>query len=200
MKKSVVLRLICTVIITLMMTSILVGCVGSTSDEKSDIGKIKEGTITDTTNANYQEYKNTVKGFSIYAIKEWHAEENIKQAAFAFFNTEKDKDDFAESVNLLIQDMKDTPVTMQQYTEGSEKDIKKLTNANIESSEDVTFGGLNGHKIVYSSTAKSINFKKMSVYTMKDGKVYLLTYTAKSDSYSKFINKIEEVVKSFKFL
>ncbi len=198
MKKSAGLRLISIVIVTLMMTFVLTGCIGS--NEKSDIGKIEEGTLTDSTNTNYKEYKNTVKGFSIYAIKEWHVEENIKQAAFASFNTEKGKDDFAESVNILIQDMKENPVTLQQYTDGSVKDIKKLTNANIESSEDVMFGGLNGHKIVYSNLAKSINYKKMSVYTIKDGKVYLLTYTAKSDTYSKYSDKIEEVVKSFKFL
>lgn len=198
MKKSAGLRLISIVIVTLMMTFVLTGCIGSTG--KSDIGKIEEGTLTDSANTNYKEYKNTVKGFSIYAIKEWHVEENIKQAAFASFNTKKDKDDFAESVNILIQDMKENPVTLQQYTDGSVKDIKKLTNANIETSEDVTFGGLNGHKIVYSNLAKSVNYKKMSVYTMKEGKVYLLTYTAKSDTYSKFIDKIEEVVKSFKFL
>lgn len=198
MKKSAGLRLISIVIVALMMTFVLTGCVGSTG--KSDIGKIEEGTLTDSTNTNYKEYKNTVKGFSIYAIKEWHVEENIKQAAFASFNTEKDKDDFAESVNILIQDMKENPVTLQQYTDGSVNDIKKLTNSNIESSEDVMFGGLNGHKIVYSNLAKSVNYKKMSVYTIKDGKVYLLTYTAKSDTYSKFSDKIEEVVKSFKFL
>ncbi len=54
-----------------------------------------------------------------------------------------------------------------------------------------TFGGIEGNTKI---------FKTMKIWTVKDNKVYMITYTADADRYSDFLKTVQKMIDSFEIL
>jgi hypothetical protein len=63
-------------------------------------------------------------------------------------------------------------------------------------SNPTTLGGVSAHQIAFTETGQ----KKLGVYAIKRGRVYIISYGARSERYLKNLSTVEQMIASFEFL
>ncbi|NMG09004.1 serine/threonine-protein kinase [Brasilonema sp. UFV-L1] len=90
-------------------------------------------------------------------------------------------------VNINIENLKE-PTSLAEYTNSSVNEITQfLTNARILDSYSTKLSNLPAHEVIYSGKEEGFNIKRMAVWTLKNNKVYIITYTAEESQYEKFL-------------
>jgi hypothetical protein len=80
-------------------------------------------------------------------------------------------------------------MTLEQYTNTQINSIEgQILESNV-----TTLGNLLAHQIVFTN----IGLKKMQVWTLKDDKVYAITYVAEEEDYEKDIQIAQRMIESF---
>ena len=116
-------------------------------------------------------------------------------AFYLFANKEGRNEIFGENVNLLIQDLQGMHLDLKQYTEISENQIKSF--GTIIESKLITRNSIEGQSVIYEGTFKDYHLKFRQYYFLKNDKAYILTYTAKSDTYDSYIETAEAIMATF---
>lgn len=72
----------------------------------------------------------------------------------------------------------------------------------VESKPYILKGNLNAHLLVHSTTTVGENelYKRIQIYALLNGKVYLLTFTSQEDSFSNYLPVIKKMIDSFEIL
>jgi len=105
---------------------------------------------------------------------------------------------FQENVNIIVQDLSDQPMTLAEYTELSIGQIEQvITDSNILDSSAVTLAGIPGHEVVYTGKQGLYDLKWMQVWTVKNDKAYVISYTAEVSSYPALLETVQEMIDSF---
>ena len=140
-------------------------------------------------------------GFDIQYPSNWTVEDGgLMGIELLLFSPLVDAaDDFRENVNLLIQDISASNMTLEQYAELSENQIKTLINdGNLISSEQLQGHGLDYHKVVYTGTQGIFELKFEQFYWVIDGQAYVLTFTCKAETFEDYQAVGEQILESFK--
>jgi hypothetical protein len=144
-------------------------------------------------------YTNSEYGFKIDYPADWSVRENIMGAVVVFLSPrESTSDNFLENVNIIVQD---NSMTLEEYTNISLAQLPQyVSDLEIISSERTTLGGNPAYKVVFTGVYNNSNrLEWMQVWTMKDNKVYLITYTAQPQSFSKYLPQVQHMFDSFEF-
>ena len=138
-------------------------------------------------------------GIRIKYPADWTKEEQVMGAVVAFFAPREGASDvLQENVNILVQDLSAQPMTLDEFTELSVGQTEQLiTDASILDSSAATLGGNPGHKLVFTGKQGEYDLKWLQVWTIKDDKAYIISYTAEIDTYSAFLKTAEEMIESF---
>jgi serine/threonine-protein kinase len=152
--------------------------------------------------SNFLIYENKVEGIKIGYPADWTKKEQYMESVVAFLSPkESPSDTFQENVNIIVQDLSAQPMTLEEYTELSINQIGQLvTNANIIESEATSLANNPGHKLVYTGIQGEYELKWMQIWTIKDNKAYIITYTAQIDKYSDFLEPVKQMIDSFEIL
>ena len=72
----------------------------------------------------------------------------------------------------------------------------------VESKPYILKGNLNAHLLVHSTTTLGENelYKRIQIYALLNGKVYLLTFTSQEESFSNYLPVIKKMMDSFEIL
>ena len=90
-------------------------------------------------------------------------------------------------------------MTLADYTLLATNQVAKLIlESKMLESADFTWNGLPAHFLVYKGRQSQLELKFYQAYTIKDNKAYLITYTAESESYDKFLNEAKLIIDSVK--
>lgn len=86
---------------------------------------------------------------------------------------------------------------MQASEENNQDDFREIKKSNtiIEQPEDITFANREGRKIIYTGQD---GMKRMEVWTIKNQKAYIATYTAEPDKFDKFGKQAEKIIESIR--
>jgi serine/threonine-protein kinase len=138
-------------------------------------------------------------GISIKYPAEWTKDEQIMGAVVVFFApTEGPSDIFQDNVNIIVQDLSAQPMTLDEYTELSLAQIEQfITDPSILDSSAVTLAGNPGHKLVYTGKQGQYDLQWIQVWTMKNDKAYVISYTAEISRYSALLETVQEMIDSF---
>lgn len=139
-------------------------------------------------------------GFSISYPKTWTVDRSGENGtSFYLFSPFLSSNDvFQENVNLIIQDVKGYGITLDSYTEFSIDDIgKSVQNSRILENIRKSAHGLSYHKMVYSGEINGFKLTFMQYYWVVNEKVYLLTFTAEPDQFSKYLPVADRILNSF---
>ncbi|MGE5415247.1 MAG: DcrB-related protein [Acidobacteriota bacterium] len=112
---------------------------------------------------------------------------------------DRQKDVFLENINLMVIDQTKRPMTLDQYTRETEKtEQSKLQKYKLLQSAPCTFAGQPGHQQVISASSgsKKLDLKLLQVWTIKDNKAYVFTYSAEPKMYEKNMPTVERIIKS----
>lgn len=124
-------------------------------------------------------------------------ESGRNNAEFYLFTEKSSKDDnFVENLNLLIQNLENLNIDLNKFVEITESQIKQ--NGNLIESRRIKSSGIEFHKLVYESNYNGIKLKFLQYDFVKNKKAYILTYSAKTEEYAKYLDEMGKIMKSFK--
>ncbi|HWZ23591.1 MAG TPA: PsbP-related protein [Cytophagaceae bacterium] len=113
-----------------------------------------------------------------------------------FAEKESQNDNFGENINLLIQDLHSMNLDLDKYTQISEEQIK--ANGNLIESKRISKNRIDSQQLTYEALFKTNQLKFRQYYFLKDEKAYILTFTATTETYDKYIEIAEKIMNTFK--
>lgn len=144
------------------------------------------------------------KGYSFsYEENYWEIRENENQTFL--FNKEnlKQKSAFNTNLNIIVQDLSKTPISLDEYHKNTLKQIEQVLGKNaVKSEKQIKISANDGKEITYIMPKDIANqrmesLKLKQVYFIKKGKAYLITYTSKLDQFDKYLSSAEKVFDTF---
>ena len=143
-------------------------------------------------------YTESINKFTIRYPEEWTQTNNNRLAFLS--PKENDKDQFQENVNIILQDLSKQPMTLDQYTEISKKQIVDNLGSNaIVSLKSLTMAGQQAKEFVYDMNYQGKNLKVKQYWFIKNNTAFLFSYTAESPKFDKYQAIADNIIKSFKF-
>jgi serine/threonine-protein kinase len=114
---------------------------------------------------------------------------------------EDDKDLFQENVNLMLQDLSNQSMSLEQYTELSQKQtMDHIDSSAIISLKNATIEGQQAKEFIYNLSYHERNLKVKQYWFIKDNIAYVFTYTAEQSQFSNYESTAMEMIRSFKFV
>jgi len=158
---------------------------------------------TQVSQGSSDSYSNFDEGLSIRTPKNWRLVENSDARTQAtFFAPKEGQDDkFIENVSLYISDLSAKPnVTLAEIVSAWINQSKSEFPDSFEviSQESASLGGVSAVKIVANAKDDVSPLKSMALLALKDGKSYILNYSAEEKSFAKFLPEVESLINSFK--
>ena len=110
---------------------------------------------------------------------------------------EDDKDLFQDNVSISIESLSEQS-TLQSYTAESIAQIKQLDPFVVANPEKTYLGKHEGRKVTYvSKNRRGLSLTRTQVWTVSDGKAYILTYTAQPGRHQNLMPIVEKMIESF---
>ncbi|BAY40738.1 serine/threonine kinase [Nostoc sp. NIES-2111] len=143
-------------------------------------------------------YENSTEKLKIKYPQSWNRQDinnRITGELVTFISPKQNEsDDFQEKLTITIEDF---PGTLQEFTHTSIKDINNnLVDAKIINTSEQIVTNKQGEALVYQGKDGNKDLKNLQVFTLKSGKAYVITYTAKVDNYNDFLDVAEIMIKS----
>ena len=169
---------------------------------KSSTGtSAKNGTpLPSGSTAGFQTYTDATYGFNIGYPSEWERQQGAAGSAVAFLSpVEGTSDDFRENVNVLIQTLPDGSFTLEKYTQLSLQQAPSLiTGFHLLDQGSTSLSGSPADRVHYQGEQGNFLLEWEQVWTVKDGKAFILTYTAKRDRYQAQLGTAESMFTTFR--
>lgn len=155
------------------------------------------------TNTNFTIYRSPVYGIQLQYPSDWEKQENGTTQ-----DTQTDVVTFLSPVvnsnanlDITVDNISDEKgILLTQYANQSIADLKQsLTNLKLieSTSKGVVIAGIPAYKTVYTSSDGNTILQTMEIGMIKGDKVYVLTYEAPVQEYSKYLPIIQKMIDSF---
>lgn len=138
--------------------------------------------------------------YSVQFPKNWdYISPGQMGTTFMIFSPVSSKEDqFRENVNLLIQDLSTHDLSLDQYAQISEKQIKTLiTNSKIIENTKLKKNGLYFQKLIYTGTQGVLKLQFEQYYWVENKQAYVLTFTTEESEFENFKTTGENILNSF---
>lgn len=147
----------------------------------------------------WQTYSDAVNKYSIDYPSDWV--KSPFQNGMAFLSPRDGPSDlFQENVNVLVEDLSQQPMTLEQFTELTKKQVTDNmgTSANL-TLQPTTLVGQNAEVAHYNMTYQGRALKIKQYWFVKSKKAYVLSYTAAPEQFARYDSTATQVIKSFRF-
>ena len=106
---------------------------------------------------------------------------------------------FRENINLLIQDLKGLNISLDDFVNVSENQIKTLiTDGKLIESKRFIKDNSEFHELIYTGKQGLFNLKWKQYFTIKSEKAYVLTLTTRVEQFDNYISVGTKIMDSFK--
>jgi hypothetical protein len=166
---------------------------------------------TNVTARDFLTYENSTYGIKIQYPANWQigvpnqtsSEENAFNYIVAF-RSPKDRvsDTVAEILTIAIENLPpEENISLATYSTAQIIDLRQIaTDFDLEQSTPTVLAGRPAYKLVYGETFEQIPLKRLAVWTIKDNKVYILTFGGEAAKYSSYFPTIQKMVDSFELI
>ncbi|MCU0516602.1 MAG: hypothetical protein MUC60_06980 [Oscillatoria sp. Prado101] len=110
---------------------------------------------------------------------------------------EGEGDGFRENLSIAIENLSSRPRSLNEYTEESVRIIRKHSDASVPVASQATLGHRRASEVVFAGKEEGREVQRLQVWTVKENKAYVITYTAERGKYSKFLQTAREMIESF---
>ncbi|BCL34768.1 serine/threonine-protein kinase [Nostoc sp. MS1] len=144
-------------------------------------------------------YENSSEKLKIKYPQSWNRQDinnRITGELVTFISPKQnDADDFQEKLTITTEDF---PGTLQEFTQTSIKDINNhLVEAKVINTSEQVVANKQGQELIYLNKDGKNSLKNLQLFTLKNGKAYIITYTAKTDNYDDFVEVAKKMIQSF---
>lgn len=150
--------------------------------------------------SNFLLYSNTVEGFSIGYPNYWKAKENFEGVTVAFTKEKHFEDLNADAtVTILIKKLSNPFRTLDNFVEINLDSLEKeFPSLKVLSKENITLADGTKVKqiILFDSENGMPLIKTLQVYTLKNGKGFVLNYLADENTYDLYIKDVNAMIES----
>jgi eukaryotic-like serine/threonine-protein kinase len=120
-----------------------------------------------------------------------------------FFLSPQDSttDAFPANLDIIVQNISSQPMSLEEFTNISIAQIREMVpDYVITDSRKATLSKESAYLLSYTGTQGLLKLKWMSVYTIKNDTLYLITYTAGSDKFSTYLPTVSKMLDSFEII
>lgn len=156
--------------------------------------------------AGWKTFNGTNSGtnYSIQYPPDWELDKSGKLGStfFLFSPIENDADQFKENINLLIQDLRGSDITLDKFVEISEGEVKAMgAKATLLESKRMKNTSLEFHKMLYSAEQGQGMYRLQfeQYYWVIKERAYILTLTCEESKFSEYKERGEKILNSFSF-
>lgn len=100
---------------------------------------------------------------------------------------------FRRNVNIMLKKGLG-PVTLDEYTEGSFKQLSGMRGATMMGSRPTTLSGFPAHRLSYRGDLGSGDLRFLAVWTVRGDKAWLVTFAADPARYNSSLPEIERLL------
>jgi eukaryotic-like serine/threonine-protein kinase len=150
-------------------------------------------TIAQTGQADFTTYENPKFGIRLQYPSDWG------RLDLSFLGASADIDFYpladtsgTKDVRIQVKALPLQNMTLGQYTNAQVNSIE----GQILKSNATTLGSLPAHEVVFTN----IGLKTMQVWTLKDDKVYAITYVAEAEDYESDLQIAQRIIESFRII
>lgn len=167
----------------------------------NEISAEESGITEENTNVTEKwtyEYESKLDKFSIQVPNDWNFAENEYWFSVIVYTP----DDWwvRENLWVLIQ----TPqinTNLEEYYQESIKKIDEISEWFKEiKTSDIEINWLKGKNTIYETIQNNTNIKSQQTVFIKDNIVYVIQYTATKNTFDKYMDGVNTIIKSFKIL
>ena len=100
-------------------------------------------------------------------------------------------------VSMMVWELENTDTTLDDWWTINETDLNMVfKNYSLESKENTTIDGNYAQKYVYTADLGENQYKIMQIGILKNGKVYLFTYTSLANLYDSHLEEVAKITES----
>jgi hypothetical protein len=161
-------------------------------------------TTATTTTSLFLTYENPIFGIRIQYPFDWEKLEFIRRDSSGIaviFRSPPENASDTKLENLLIQvgNLPFQNISLEALINASVDNLRNsLVDFELVESTATTISYNPAHKIVYTDTVGQDELKTMQVLSIKEDKVYLITYTAEASRYDRYLPTIQKMIDSFR--
>lgn len=148
-------------------------------------------------------YTNPNYGVEINYPMDWDIMENYMGTVAIFLSPQENpNDDFRDNANIVVQDLSGMSMDLEQYNSLSMTQLQQLITKFkvIEPISITMLAGIPACRIKYQGKQGKLKLQWYSIWTIMDNAAYVVTCTAKQDSYNKYLPIFNEMISSFRIL
>jgi eukaryotic-like serine/threonine-protein kinase len=152
------------------------------------------GIAIGNTEEKYVAYSDPNYGVELEIPQDWviQKEDDFLKPGIIFLSSEENStDDFQERVKVAVENLS-SPLSLNEYTQQAVREIE-TSNSIIEPPQDITIANRPGKTIIYQGKD---GMRRLEVWTLKNQKAYIATYTAEADKFDKFLTRADKIIKS----
>ncbi|MHA1300589.1 MAG: PsbP-related protein [Candidatus Helarchaeota archaeon] len=148
--------------------------------------------------SEFTHYKNKTFNIEIEYPSNWDV---IKDGMVFLSPLEEPTDDFRENINISVQKLP-SKMSLEEFSELNISELKKIiTNFKIvEGPIETKLAGIKANQITFTAVQGKYLLKFMSICTIKNDNVYVITFTSEEDKYEKYLETVKKMIDSFKIL
>jgi hypothetical protein len=190
---------------------LLSGCTSPPADKNASVfnytSQYKPILIASTTipisgNAGYITYENPTYGVKMSYPAYLKKQEDISGGIVFFLSPQGSATDaYPANLDILVQNISSSPASLEEFTNLSIAQMREMVpDYNITDSRKATLSKEDAYLLSYTGTQGLLKLKWMSVYTIKNDTLYLITYTAGADKFSSYLPTVSKMLDSFEIM
>ncbi len=146
-------------------------------------------------------YTNSTYGYSLQYPSDWTKQESATGTVSFVANPQSAGAVVPGTMNILVEPMPaGTPMSLEAYAPAAIAAIKsQFKSVNITTNVANTLGGQPAHEVVYTAKQGKLTMELMQIFTIKDGKVLVITFGSTTADYAKYEPQVTQVIGSFAF-
>lgn len=120
-------------------------------------------------------------------------------ADLAFVLPVSEGDIFAENLNLVILPI-ESGTSLEKYSEDALAQIREqIADMAIVETSRCTLKGQPAFRAMFTGRMGTLRMKWMQVWTLKDNRAYVLTYSSEEAQFERELDAVESAIKTFEF-
>lgn len=159
-------------------------------------------TTTITTSSPFLTYENPTYRIRIQYPSDWEKLEFSQRNIVVIFRSQPENASDTKLENLLIQvgNLPSQNIPLDEVVRANINNLKQsLIDFELIELNATTLSGNNpAHKVVYTNREGEDELKTMQVVSIKEDKIYLITYTAEASRYDRYLPIIQKMIDSFR--
>jgi eukaryotic-like serine/threonine-protein kinase len=152
-------------------------------------------------------YENVSYGVSILYLPNWekmHSHENpmttntIDVVSFRYPQGDEVGAKYLATFTITVHDLPSEYITLNEYTNLQMEAIKQSITPTANFSSIFLKDNIPAYKAIYTFKQDEKAFKRLEIWSISNGKAFILSFLTEVDTYSDFLPSIEKMIESFR--